>query len=132
MTTYTLKSGTYLVGDPALIFKKNESGTKVTRKLWDTFYQDMNAFQHLDIEGIDLFITRTAEGDGFYQGVGTDTGTIMIIRIDAYLEDERLNVITHRSGMLTLAIHEGETITVDRFNIYFSNGVQIITQSDDI
>lgn len=131
MTTYMLKKGTYLVGDPAIIFKKNEEGTLLIRKLWEIFYKDMQAFQHLTLDGVELYITRTAEGDGYYQSVGTDSGTIMIICADDYEQDDRLNVTKDRRGMLTLNIADGETVSMERFNLYFSNGVTIITNSDD-
>jgi hypothetical protein len=132
MTTYTLKKCTYLCGDPAMIIKKTEDGDRVIRQLWDTFYLDMQAFQHLMIQGVDLYITRTAEGDGVYQGVGTDTGTLMLICVDDHLNDERLNLTLHRPGMKTLELEDQSTVTVNRFNISFSNGITIITNSDDM
>jgi len=130
MTSYKLKAGTYLVGDPALIFKKDEAGTKLTQELWNIFYQDANQFQHLTLDGITIYITRTAEGDGYYQGVGTDTGTIMIIDVEEHMHDQRLNLTLHRRGMLTLELPEDGFVEVDHFNICFSNGQKIRTNSD--
>lgn len=130
MTSYKLKAGTYLVGDPALIFKKDEAGTKLTQELWNIFYQDANQFQYLTLDSITFYITRTAEGDGYYQGVGTDTGTIMIIHVEEHIHDQRLNLILHRRGMLTLELPEDGFVEVDHFNIYFSNGQNIRTNSD--
>lgn len=132
MTTYTLKKGTYLFGDPALIIKKTEEGNLLVRKLWEVFYQDAQSFQHLTLDGTDFFITRTAEGDGFYQSVGTDTGTLMLIHVEDHQQDERLNLTLNRKGMLTLHMNEGETVSVERFNIYFSQGITILTNSDDM
>lgn len=132
MTTYTLKKGTYLLGDPAVIIKKTEEGNQFIQKLWSLFYQDAQFFQHLNFDGVDFYITRTAEGDGFYQSVGTDTGTLMLIQTEDHQQDERLNLTLHRRGLLTVEINDDETVAVDRFNIYFSQGITILTNSDDM
>lgn len=130
--TYTLKPGTYLVGDPAMIIKKTGEAIKISQALWDVFYQDPQSFQQLTVDGITFLITRTAEGDGIYNGVGTDTGTIMIIDTIKHQFDERLNLTLDRRGMLTLRLLEEVTVYTDRFNLYFSNGINIITNSDDM
>ena len=132
MTTYMLKKGTYLCGDPAMIFTKTEEGDHAIRQLWDTFYLDMQAFQHLTIQGVELYITRTEEGDGVYQGVGTDTGTLMMSCVDNHQGDDRINLTLHRPGMKTLELEDQSTVSVDRFNITFSNGITIMTNSDDM
>lgn len=130
MTSYHLKQGTYLVGDPALIVKKDEEGTHLIQHIWALFYQDSNAFQHLNLEGVSFYLTRTAEGDGYYQGVGTDTGTIMIIHVEDHMHDQRLNLTRHRRGMLTLELPENSWVSVNHFNLRFSSGHYIRTHSD--
>jgi hypothetical protein len=132
MTTYSLKPGTYLVGDPAMIIKKTGDGMVLSEHLWEVFYQNPQTFQRLSLDGVSFLITRTAEGDGIYQGVGTDTGTIMIIDVDQHQHDERLHLGLDRRGMMTLRLHEEMTVSMDRFNLYFSNGITIITNSDDM
>jgi len=130
MTSYKLKAGTYLVGDPAVIFKKDERGTQLITTLWEIFYLNSNQFQHLNLDGINFYITRTAEGDGYYQGVGTDTGVIMIIHVEDHEHDDRLNLTLDRRGMLTLTLPDQSVVEVDHFNIQFSSGHRIRTNSD--
>lgn len=131
MTCYPLNQGRYVIGDPAIFVKKNKEGDRWITMLWDTFYLDMNQFQQLTIDGITCYITRTAEGDYYYQGIGTDTGTLMIIQIDQ-LHDDRFHVNPDQQGIKFIEVDYEMTVCVDRFNLYFSNGLTIITNSDDM
>lgn len=131
MTCYPLNQGRYVIGDPAIFVKKNKEGDRWITMLWDTFYLDMNQFQQLTIDGITCYITRTAEGDYYYQGIGTDTGTLMIIQIDQ-LHDDRFHVNPDQQGIKFIDVDHEMTVCVDRFNLYFSNGLTIITNSDDM
>ena len=131
MTCYPLNQGRYVIGDPAIFVKKNKEGDRWITMLWNTFYLDMNQFQQLTIDGITCYITRTAEGDYYYQGIGTDTGTLMIIHIDQ-LHDDRFHVNPDQQGVKFIDVDYEMTVCVDRFNLYFSNGLTIITNSDDM
>ena len=131
MTCYPLNQGRYVIGDPAIFVKKNKEGDRWITMLWNTFYLDMNQFQQLTIDGITCYITRTAEGDYYYQGIGTDTGTLMIIQIDQ-LHDDRFHVNPDQQGIKFIEVDYEMTVCVDRFNLYFSNGLTIITNSDDM
>ena len=132
MSSYTLKKGTYLVSDPAMIIKKTMDARSLYETLWEVFYQNPKEFQQLIIENVQFLITGTAEGDGIYNGVGTDSGTIMIISVDDHIHDERLNLDLDRRGMLTLRLDEEMTVEMKRYNLYFSNSIQIITNSVDL
>ena len=83
--SYQLKKGRYFVGDPGYLIKKTPAGDKFIEKLWDSFYSDMNSFHKLVIDHITIYVTRTAEGDGFFDGIATDTGAIAIIDINQVL-----------------------------------------------
>jgi hypothetical protein len=124
---YELKKGTYFIGDPAIFIRKNQNGEQFVKKLWDLFYLDMNLFQHLEIDGIEFYITRTAEGDGYFDGIGTDTGTIMIIRIDDLSQDERFHHQYPSRGCKLIEVIDKDGVMVESFNIYFDNGLSIRT-----
>lgn len=79
---YLLTKGRYYVGDPANLIVKNEEGSIFIEKLWDLFYQDMNKFHELMIDNIKLYAMRTEGGDGYFDGIGTDTGVFIIIELD--------------------------------------------------
>ncbi|RJX25856.1 MAG: hypothetical protein C4537_03855 [Acholeplasma sp.] len=131
MTCYSLNPGTYAIGDPAMFVKKTKEGDLWLKVLWDTFYRDMNRFQQLQIDGISFYITRTAEGDYYYQGIGTDTGTLMVIRINDVL-DERFRFSNEQHGVKYFDCDHEVTVCVDRFNLHFSNDIHVITNSDDM
>lgn len=127
-TTYELRPGTYVIGDPAVIVRKNDRGTAWTEKLWETFYLDMNRFHRLTIDGVTFMITRTAEGDGYFDGVGTDTGTIMILRTEDVMGDDRFQPSFPKHGCRYLSVTENDHVTVMDFNIFFESGLSIRTQ----
>ena len=129
---HILLKGKYFIGDPAMIFRKTVDGDKLIQKLWEEFYKDMNSFQHLILDGVEIYITRTAEGDGFYQTVGTDTGTIAIIELGQLVNDQRFKADERLNGCHYLDVTDTEKVSVDMFNIYFSSGYLIITNSDTI
>lgn len=79
---HILPKGTYFIGDPASLIKKNEPGDKFINTIWDLFYKDMNQFHFMNIDDIKFYVFRTEGGDGFFDGIGTDTGVIMIIDIN--------------------------------------------------
>jgi len=129
---YILPKGTYFIGDPAMIFKKTKEGDELIQALWKEFYKDMNSFQCLVMDHIVIYLTRTAEGDGFYGTVGTDTGTIGIIEINQLKDDMRFKFDERLRGCHYLEVLDKEKVWVDAFNIYFESGYQIITNSDTI
>ncbi len=131
MTCYTLNPGTYAIGDPAIFVKKTKEGDAWLTLLWATFYKDMNSFQHLDLNGVSFYITRTAEGDYYYRGIGTDTGTLMVIKIDGF-NDERFRFTKEQHGVKYFDTEVDVSVCVDRFNLHFSNGIDVITNSDDM
>ncbi len=122
-TTYKLKKGSYFIGDPATIVIKNDDGEEFLKKLWDTFYKDHNAFQKLKIKGAKFLITRTEGGDGIFNGIGTDTGVIMIADIDE-LKDKRLfKDLNDLRNVKILSYDHDTSVSVKNFNIYFEDFV---------
>lgn len=131
MTCYTLNPGKYAIGDPAIFVRKTKDGDAWLKRLWDTFYKDINQFQHLELDGVTFYITRTAEGDYYYQGIGTDTGTLMVIKMDEF-QDERFHFSQGQHGVKYFQTDHEISVCVDRFNLHFSNGIHVITNSDDM
>jgi hypothetical protein len=125
--SYELEKGNYFIGDPAIFIRKNQAGDQFVQKLWDLFYLDMNHFQHLEIDHVSFYITRTAEGDGYFDGIGTDTGTIMIIRIDDLKSDERFHSEFPSRGCKILEVKDRDRVSVESFNIHFESGLSIQT-----
>jgi len=125
--TYTLKPGLYAIGDPAMLIKKNEKGDLFIKTLWDIFYKKPNEFQEIIIDEITFYITRTLGGDGIFSGIGTDTGTIMIIRTDSLQGDERFKFNYHQTYVKYIQIKDYEWVTVENFHIHFKNGFSILT-----
>ena len=128
--SYKLSAGTYFIGDPAMIIKKTIEGDQFITTLWDLFYKDMNQFQKQVIDGVTLLITRTAEGDGLFGDVGTDTGTICIIRLEDIIADQRFNANAILKGCHYLNVVQEDQVTVTNFNITFDSGYQVITNFD--
>jgi len=125
--TFPLKPGLYAIGDPAMLIKKNAAGNVFITTLWNTFYKKPNEFQEMIINGISLYMTRTLGGDGIFSGIGTDTGTIMIICIDDIQNDERFKFNLQQTFVKYMLVKEDEWVTVENFHIYFKNGFSIHT-----
>jgi hypothetical protein len=124
---YNLKIGDYILCDPAIIVKKSKDGDIWIKKLWELFYKDMNHFHDIYLDSIHLYITRTAEGDGFFKEVGTDTGTLAIFEIETILNDDRFHDPYDRKGAKVFHAEEGFYVEVKGFNIYLSDGYEVIT-----
>jgi hypothetical protein len=129
--SYELKKGIYYIGDPGLIIKKSIEGTKLSEKLYEIFYQNMNLFQEVKIDQHQFYLTRTYEGDGYYDGVGTDTGLIVIVLIEPLKNDERFSIRLTQSGVKFLDVKEKDIVTVENFNIYFQSGLKVITNNQE-
>lgn len=85
-----MPAGTYYIGDPCIIIKGNP-GYLWIEKLWALFYRLNRKAAVLEIDGVKLFIGRTYGGDGVYNGIAVDTGTIAVIRVNSIKNDERFN-----------------------------------------
>ena len=125
--SYILYEGLYYIGDPANIINNNKVGNEFLSKLWDFFYQDSDRFQHLILDGIEFYITRTLGGDGRFGDIGTDTGTIIIVDTQQLIKDFRFQVNFEQEGVHFLEVKEQEKVTCEKFSLYFESGYQIIT-----
>jgi len=120
-TEYILKKGSYYVGDPASIVLKNDEGESFLQQLWDIFYKSPNEFQNLKIKGIKFLVTRTAGGDGVFNGIGTDTGVIIILNMK-YLRHKKVlrqNIVARNIKILDY--DHNTNVAVENFNIYFED-----------
>jgi len=125
MTFYTLKPGLYYIGDPSRLFKKNEKGTETLEKIYDEFYKKPTEFQKIQIGMLTFYLTSTL-GDGIFNGIGTDTGLIMITNTDDLTDIDTFNQHIPEVGCKYIQVLEGLDVMVDNYNIYFSNGFNII------
>ncbi|TNF08147.1 MAG: hypothetical protein EP317_03630 [Bacillota bacterium] len=126
--SYVLPKGTYVVGDPAILIKKSPEGNDFIEALWAIFYEDHNQFHEINLDGVKLYITRTKGGDGRFNGIGTDTGTIMIMNTLFLEDDSRFRDDLTVNFIKVLTFDKEETVTVDHFDIYFESGFTVITE----
>lgn len=80
--------GTYYIGDLSYIVK-GEEGYQWIEQVWDYFYNDHKG--KITIDGIELFLHSSYEGDGVFNGFFVDSGCLSIIKIDTLLDDSRFN-----------------------------------------
>lgn len=90
MEQINMPAGAYYVGDPCLIIK-GTPGYHWIEKLWSLFYKLDQRAALLEVDGVKIFIGQTYGGDGIYDGITVDTGTIAVIPVDNLSGDERFN-----------------------------------------
>lgn len=90
MLKVKLPKGTYYIGDPCYI-TKGELGFVWIEKLWDKFYHHNDKNGLITIDGVDIFIQNTYDGDGQFDGFYCDSGTLCVLRIDDIISDPRFN-----------------------------------------
>ncbi len=119
--TYELKKGSYYVGDPATIVLKNKHGEAFLEELWKKFYKSPNEFQQLKIKGCQFLVTRTEGGDGIFNGVGTDTGVIMISDLKELENEDMFRQVDGKRNTKVLTYDHDTSVSVENFNIYFED-----------
>lgn len=113
MKQINMPAGTYYVGDPCLVIK-GMPGYQWIEKLWAIFYKLDHKAALLEIDGVKIFIGRTYGGDGVYDGITVDTGTIAVIPVDDILDDERFNFYDFKiRGTRSFTADAPFTITYD-------------------
>jgi hypothetical protein len=125
---HILSKGTYYVGDPAYLIKKNNEGDTFINKIWDLFYQDMNMFHLMHIDDIKFYVFRTEGGDGFFDGVGTDTGVIMIIDLAQTKDHIAFKQDIEERGCKIITLNEDTEAEVISHNLDIKGYLQVKTQ----
>ena len=125
--TYTLSKGTYFIGDPAYIIRKTDKGDQFIKKLWDLFYEDMNKFHKIELDGVLLYLMRTEGGDGIFDGVGTDTGVFMIVEISQLNDEDIFKQSIEPRGCKIITLNEEKTVEVINFNLEIKGVLKIKT-----
>lgn len=125
--THTLSKGTYYIGDPAYIIRKTQKGDTFIKKLWDLFYQDMNQFHKINLDGVLLYLMRTEGGDGIFDGVGTDTGVFMIVEMSQLKDEDIFKQNIEPRGCKIVTIDEEKIIEVVDFNLEIKGVLKIET-----
>lgn len=128
MDEYKLKPGHYVICDPAYIIRKNKTGDQFNKKVITAFFKDMNKFHHLVIDGIECYMFRSLGGDGIFNGLGTDTGTFIIIETKQLNNDERFRQDYSNGHIITFETNEFITANVQNFNLFLSNGITVHTE----
>ena len=128
MASYTLKPGAYIICDPAYIISKNKEGFAFSEKIRIMFFKEMNKFHHFEIDGITLYMFRSLGGDGVFDGVGTDTGTIIIIETSQLKDDIRFKSSFNKGNIKTFETEEPIIACVENFDLTLSNGISIHTE----
>jgi len=122
-----MEPGTYYIGDPSYITNKDQ-GYIWIEKLWDLFYK--NVGNHLfKIDNVKLFIGSTYGGDGVYNGYYVDSGTIAIIKIDEFMNDEKFNFRNMNiKGASFITFNDFFTILYDNGNFNIGDNITIKTE----
>lgn len=128
MDQYTLTKGHYVICDPAYMMLKNKEGDQFNQKVINQFFKEMNKFHHFIIDGITFYMFRSLGGDGIFDGVGTDTGTIIIIETTQLKDDIRFRQDYSRGAIIHFDVDEPVIATVDNFDLSISNGIKIHTE----
>ena len=124
---HLLTKGTYYIGDPAYLIKKNQEGDQFITKLWDLFYKDMNKFHELIIDEIKFYAFRTEGGDGIFDGIGTDTGVIMIIDMSKIKDHIGFKQDIKEHGCKIITLNEDVVASVKNFNLEIKGYINIET-----
>ena len=88
----------------------------------------MNRFHHIIIDAIDFYMFRSEGGDGIFGGVGTDTGTFVIVNIKQVIGDERFRQDFTKGKIIVFESNEDVIATYEHYNLSLSNGIYIQTE----
>ena len=128
MDEHILIPGKYVICDPAFLIRKTEEGDQLSQQIIQLFYQDMNQFHLFTIDGVDFHMFRSEGGDGIFNGVGTDTGTFVIVNI-GQLHNEKLFRSDFSQGkIIVFETDQAIVATFKPFDLYLSNGIHIHTE----
>lgn len=125
---HTLSKGKYYVGDPAYLIIKNKEGNDFIEKLWELFYKDMNKFHELNINSIKFYAMRTEGGDGFFDGIGTDTGVFIILDMNQIKGHIAFKQEIVERGCKIIDIKEDTVAEVKDFNLDIKGYLKVETQ----
>lgn len=118
---YFINKGTYLLVDPGLIVNKyHKKGNLFLEKLWHKFYKNPKKLKALKISRIKFLIWKTPEEDGVYQGVMTQTQTLILLDI-TYLERDIFKSNYNHSVTKTIEVLEACYIYIDRDDLMMSS-----------
>ncbi|MCD4826845.1 MAG: hypothetical protein K8Q99_03610 [Acholeplasmataceae bacterium] len=125
---HILTKGFYYVGDPAYIIMKNKEGNDFIETLWKLFYKDMNKFHELVINDVKFYAFRTEGGDGFFDGIGTDTGVIIILDLNQVKGNPVFKSEFRENGCKIIHITEDTIAEVLDFNLEIKGYLKVETQ----
>ncbi len=128
MDEHQLKKGHYVISDPAYMILKNQEGDQLFQHLINLFYKDANTFHHFIIDQLDIYMFRTLGGDGIFNGVGTDSGLIMIIETNQLKGDLRFRQEYSRGKIIQFDSERPVIACVEQFDLTLSNGIFIHTE----
>jgi len=108
-----------MICDPGLIVNKySKKGNIFLEKLWHKFYENRSNFQYLKIKGIKIYVSRTKQEDGIFDGIATETGVIMIIN-EKYLKNKQIFKEKYQEKFTKKITYDHQTdVYVKDFNIY--------------
>lgn len=128
MDQYILKPSEYVICDPAFILLKTKEGDAIYQQLIKLFYKAPNSFQHLVIEDISFYMFRNEGGDGIFDGIGTDSGTFVIVDIAQIKSDSRFRQDFTRGKIKTFKNNDDVMASFEPFDLNISNGIHIHTE----
>lgn len=127
MKSYTLKSGKYFIGDISRLIHTNKKGTQLIESIWDELYDSNEMFLKISRKNNIFYLMRTNEGDGIYNGIGTDTGVIGVVDINGLKDSSIFTIPTNEAGYLIMDVIDSIEVLYKNGGLYFSNGFVIET-----
>lgn len=127
MKSYTLKSGKYFIGDISRLIHTNKKGTQFIESIWDELYDSNEMFLKISRKNNIFYLMRTNEGDGIYNGIGTDTGVIGVVDISGLKDSSIFTIPTNEAGYLIMDVIDSIEVLYKNGGLYFSNGFVIET-----
>jgi len=124
---YHLNPGIYFLGDPALVMQKKGKAIEFANLLWDLVYADKIRFKEMKINGITLYVMKTKQGDGTFDGIGTDSGVIILMHRDSLSDPEYFKIPSLEKGFKWLNLDKLSFVKEEEGLLVFENGLKIDT-----
>lgn len=127
MKSYILTSGKYFIGDISRLININKKGTKFIESIWDELYDSNEMFLKISRKNMTFYLMKTREGDGIYNGIGTDTGVIGVVDTNKLKDTSIFNIPTNEAGYMIIEVIESIELLYNDGGLYFSNGFVVET-----
>lgn len=117
---YQLKPGKYFFGDPSIVIQKKGKAIQFSNELWRLVYEDRMRLKCVVIDQMMIYVMKSVAGDGMFQGIGTDSGVICLMRYEDLMDDNLFKIPSQEKGFKWIIIDQITSINEE--NGIFSIG----------